>query len=112
MSSRAATTGRQVSLEHEEVALDTIESNPAVWAPPPADAGQSHRPRSHIQHSPLAGQSRLTAALCVMVGADAMEVDKPAPVWRTALRLVSERFASMELFKDAVKTVKEVKLMK
>jgi hypothetical protein len=48
----------------------------------------------------------------VMLGADAMEVDKPAPVWRTALRLVTERFASMELFKDAVQTAKEVKLIK
>ena len=62
--SRAATTTREVALEHEEVALDSIESRAAVWAPVPANAGQSHKTPSHIQRSPLAGQPRLNAALC------------------------------------------------
>ena len=46
-----------------------------------------------------------------MLGADAMEVDKPAPVFRTAVELTTERFGSMELFKEHMKTVKEVKLI-
>lgn len=45
------------------------------------------------------------------MGADAMEVDKPAPVFKTALQLLTERFGSMELCKEHMKTVKEVKLI-
>jgi hypothetical protein len=46
-----------------------------------------------------------------MLGADAMEVDKPAPVFQTAVELTTERFGSMELFKEHMNTVKLVKLI-
>ena len=44
-----------------------------------------------------------------MLGADAMEVENPASVFKSALELVTERFGSMELMQQHMKTVKEVK---
>ena len=44
-----------------------------------------------------------------MFGADVMDVERSTPVFKTALQLLTERFGSMELMQEHMKTVKEVK---